>query len=55
MVQFSGNKPGVVPAGTDGSTKDLRVYENVVAIVETAGKHGQVQIGTLVQVGDCWR
>ena len=51
-VQFSANRPGVVPAGTDDSTKDLRVYENVVAIVESGGKHGQVQIGTLVQVGD---
>ena len=28
-VQFSANRPGVVPAGTDESTKDLRVYENV--------------------------
>ena len=48
-------RPGMVPAGTDGSTKDLRVYENVVAIVRDGGKHGQVQIGTLVQVGDAWR
>ena len=54
-VQFSGNRPGVVPAGTDGSTKDLRVYENVVAIVQTGEEHGQVQIGTLVGVGDVWR
>ena len=44
-----------MPAGTDQSTKDLRVYENVVAIVENGGKHGQLQIGTLVQVGDAWR
>lgn len=54
-VQFSANRPGVVPAGTDESAKDLRVYENVSAIVETGGKHSQVQIGTLVQVGDVWR
>ncbi len=54
-VQFSASRPGVVPAGTDDSTKDLRVYENVTAILETAGKHAQVQIGTLVQVGDVWR
>ena len=54
-VQLSASRPGVVPAGTDGSTKDLRVYENAVAIVESGGKHGQVQIGTLVQVGDAWR
>jgi thiol-disulfide isomerase/thioredoxin len=54
-VQFSANRPGIVPAGTDQSTKDLRVYENVVAIVENSGKHGQLSIGTLVQVGDVWR
>jgi thiol-disulfide isomerase/thioredoxin len=54
-MQFSANRPGVVPAGTDGATKDLRVYENVVAIAESGGKHVQVQIGTLVQVGDAWR
>ncbi len=54
-VQFSGNRPGIVPAGTDGSTKDLHVYENVVAIVRTDDEHGQVQIGTLVEVGDAWR
>ncbi len=54
-VQFSANRPGVVPAGTDDSRKDLRVYENVMAVVESGGKHGQVQIGTLVQVGDVWR
>ena len=54
-VQFSANRPGVIPAGTDQSTKDLRVYENAMAIVESGGKHGQVQIGTLIQVGDAWR
>ena len=54
-MQFSANRPGVIPAGTDQSTKDLRVYENVMAIVESGGKPAQVQIGTLVQVGDVWR
>jgi len=54
-VNFGGALPGVVPAGTDGSTSDLVAYENVVAMVETAGKHGQVQIGTLVRLGDTWR
>lgn len=54
-LQFSGNQPGVVPAGTDGATKDVRVYENAMAIVETAGKHAQVQIGTLIEIGPVWR
>ena len=54
-VQFSGGQPGTIPAGTEGSTEDITAYENVVAIVETEGKHGQIQIGTLVRVGDTWR
>jgi thiol-disulfide isomerase/thioredoxin len=54
-LQFSGTRPGTVPAGTDDSSKDLRAYENVVAIVQTGDKHLQVQIGTLVQVGDVWK
>jgi len=54
-LQFSGNRPGIVPAGTDGSSKDIHVYENVVAVVQTGERHGQVQIGTLVRVGERWR
>ena len=54
-VQFTANRPGIVPAGTDESTKDIRVYENVLAIIDTEGKNNQLQIGTLVQVGDGWR
>ncbi|NLX94637.1 MAG: redoxin domain-containing protein [Rhodopirellula sp.] len=54
-LQFSGNQPGVVPEGTAGSTKDLRVYENVVAIVQSGEAHGQIPIGTLVEVGPVWR
>ena len=54
-VQFSGNRPGIVPSGTDGATEDIRVYENVTAVVQTGQQHGQVLIGTLIQVGDVWR
>ena len=54
-LQFSTTRPGVVPAGTDGSTKDVYVYENVTALVDTEGKPGQVFVGTLVRVGEGWR
>ena len=54
-VSFGGSRPGIVPAGTDGSTKDVMVYENVVAMISSAGQNGQVQVGTLVKVGDVWR
>ncbi len=54
-LQFGASRPGVIPTGTEQSTRDLRVYENVVAIVVSGGKQAQLQIGTLVQVGEAWR
>lgn len=54
-LNFSGSRPGLVPAGTNGTTKDLLVYENVAAMMELGGKTGQVQIGTMIRVGDVWR
>lgn len=54
-INFSGSRPGLVPAGTDGTTKDLVVYENVAAMMEVGGKTGQVQIGTMIRIGDVWR
>lgn len=54
-VQFTGGRPSLIPAGTDGSTKDLQVYENAGATVQIGSKFIHVQIGTLVQVGDVWK
>ncbi len=54
-LHFSGHRPGVVPAGTEGATRDVVVYENVMALVETDQQSAQVFIGTLVKVGDGWR
>ncbi|MGB7343328.1 MAG: redoxin domain-containing protein [Pirellulaceae bacterium] len=54
-VQFASSTPGVVPAGTNGSTKDVVVYENAVAMFEQGDKSGQLLVGTIVRVGDAWR
>lgn len=54
-TNFAADKPGVVPAGTDGSEKDVVVYENAVALVEDDAKPRQLLIGTLIQVGNSWR
>jgi thiol-disulfide isomerase/thioredoxin len=54
-VQFAASAPGVVPSGTDGSTKDVIVYENAVAMFEQGDRSGQLMVGTLVRVGDVWR
>jgi thiol-disulfide isomerase/thioredoxin len=54
-INFGGSQPGVLPAGTEGSTKDLIVYDNVAAVIDTDGKTSQLPIGALVKVGDVWR
>ncbi len=58
-TNFGADKPGVVPAGTEGSEKDVIVYENVVALLEDSGatKAGakQLLVGTMIQVGNAWR
>ncbi len=54
-VQFAATPPGVVPAGTDGSTEDVIVYENAVAMFEDEAKNGQLLVGTVVKVDDAWR
>lgn len=54
-VQFAATSPGIVPEGTDGSTKDVLVYENAVAMFESGDRSGQLMVGTLIQVGNAWR
>ncbi|RCS44778.1 thioredoxin [Bremerella cremea] len=54
-VHFGATRPGIVPAGTEGVSQDLIVYENAIAVLETDGQHGQVELGTLVRIGDTWR
>ena len=54
-MHFGATRPGIMPAGTGGSTRDVTVYENVVAMLEIGKKHDQLGIGTLVKVGDSWR
>jgi hypothetical protein len=54
-MSFGGTLPCLVPAGTEESTADITVYENVMAMVETGGKAQPLTVGTLVRVGDTWR
>ncbi|MDX1962282.1 MAG: thioredoxin-like domain-containing protein [Pirellulales bacterium] len=54
-VDFAAGTPGMVPAGTHGSTADVTAYEHAIAMIETAGKSGQLPVGTLVQAGPVWR
>lgn len=52
---FYRTRPATIPSGTDGSTKDITIYDNASALVTTGDKHDQLYLGTLVSVGDTWR
>ena len=54
-LNFGANRPGVVPAGWEGATRDVTVYDNAAAIVDTEGKTAQIALGTLIQVDGGWR
>lgn len=55
FVDFDSGRPGTVPAGTGGSTKDVTICDSCSALVSTGGKNNQVFLGTLVAVGDTWK
>jgi thiol-disulfide isomerase/thioredoxin len=54
-TNFGADKPGLVPAGTEGSSKDVVVYENAVALFEDSGEARQLIIGTMIQIDGGWR
>lgn len=54
-VDFGSARPGLIPAGTDGSTKDVFICDNSTALIQSGEKHEQVFLGTLVLVGDAWK
>ena len=54
-AHFAADKPGVVPAGTEGASQDIIAYENAIEIVETESTSQQLMIGTLVQIDGAWR
>ena len=55
FLDFGAARPALVPEGTNGSKKDLLVYDNVAALVENGGKPEQVYLGAVVKLGDSWR
>lgn len=55
FVDFGSARPGTVPAGADGATRDVVVHEGASALLDNDGKTEQLQLGILVEVGDGWR
>ena len=55
FVDFGAPRPGVIPAGVDGSKRDVTVYENASALIDNDGAPEQLLLGSIIQVGDSWR
>lgn len=55
FIDFGSARPGMIPTGTAGSTKDITICDNGTALAQTGDKHDQVFIGTLVSVGTTWK
>ncbi len=55
FLNFGASRPGLAPAGTDGSTRDVIYYDNATALVETGGKPEQVYLGQLIAIDNGWK
>jgi len=47
--------PNLIPADNQKTSKDVIVYENVMAIVDTEGKNTFMQIGEMIRIGNTWK
>lgn len=47
--------PSLIPAEDGKAEHDLQLYQSAMAIIDTAGKPGFVQLGELIKVGDTWK
>lgn len=54
-TRMDASMPSLVPLDDKKSKADLLVYEGAMTFVETGGKHGIVQIGEMIKVGDVWK
>ncbi len=54
-TRMDASMPSLIPMDDKKATADLLVYEGAMTFVETGGKHGIVQIGEMIKVGDVWK
>jgi len=52
---FGGLRPGAVPAGARGGSKDLFVFEDTWAMALAGDQPQQLQIGSMVYLDGCWK
>lgn len=47
--------PQLIPAESNKASKDVTVYENVMAIIDVGGQTNFLQVGEVVRVGEVWK
>lgn len=54
-TRMDASMPSLVPVDDKKAKGDMLIYEGVMTFVETGGKHGIVQVGEMIRVGDVWK
>lgn len=55
FLYFGTGRPSALAAGSEGNQQDLLFYDHASALFQTEKEFGNLAIGTLLKVGDCWR
>lgn len=54
-LNLGATQPGTVITGADGTADGFNVYENTIAIMDNGGQTTEINIGTIIQVGNVWK
>ncbi len=54
-LNLGATQPGTVITGVDGAADGFNVYENTIAILEGGGQTSEINVGTIIQVGNVWK
>lgn len=55
FVHFGSQRPCLIPAGPGGGEQDLIVYDRGAAVFENGDALAQLDLGTMIRVGEAWR
>jgi thiol-disulfide isomerase/thioredoxin len=55
FVHFGSQRPCLIPAGPDVGAQDLIFYDRGSAVFENGDELAQLDLGTMIRVGEAWR
>lgn len=54
-LNLGATQPGTVLTAESGNAQGFNVYENTIAILENDGQTSEINVGTIIQVGNSWK